>query len=81
MKQKDIALIVVVVIISGLLSFFVGRLLFANPKDKQVKAEVVDAISTVFIQPSSKYFNPNSVNPTQLIRIGDNSNVTPFNGQ
>lgn len=81
MKQKDIALILIVVIFSGMLSFFIGRMLFATPEDRQVKAEVVDVITTEFNQPSSKYFNDKSVNPTQVIQIGDNSNITPFNGR
>jgi hypothetical protein len=81
MKQKDLALILVIIIVSGMISFFAGRLLFAAPEDRQVKAEVVDAITSDFSQPSSKYFNERSINPTKLISIGDNSNVTPFNGQ
>ncbi len=81
MKQKDIALIAIIIIFSGMISFFAGRYLFATPDNRQVKAEVVDAISTEFIQPSTKYFNERSVNPTQLIQIGDGSNVTPFSGR
>lgn len=79
MKVKDIALILIVVIISGMVSFFAGRMLFAKPEP--VKAEVVDSISAEFNRPSNKYFNDKSVNPTQLIQIGDSSNTTPFNGR
>lgn len=81
MKQKDIALILVVMIFSGMLSFFAARFLFATPADRIVKAEVVDPITSDFNRPDNKYFNDTSINPTQLIRIGDNSNVTPFNGR
>ena len=78
MKQKDIALIVVVVIVSGVLSFFVSRALFSGSSSRDQKVEVVDVISASFPTPSSKYFNANSIDPTQMIHIGDNNNSTPF---
>lgn len=81
MKQKDIALILIVVIISAVLSFFIGQKLFASPANQRLEAEVVEPIVSDFTTPSRKYFNETSVNPTQQIRIGDSSNVTPFNGQ
>lgn len=81
MKQKDIALILVIAIVSGAISFFVARTLFATDKDRQMKAEVVDALSTEFEQPSNKYFNSNSINPTLQIQIGNDVNVNPFSEQ
>lgn len=80
MKQKDIALIVVIAVLSGIISLVLGRLIFAAPKDRQQKVEVVDAIKTEFPQPDVQYFNAQSINPTQLIRIGENSNAAPFSG-
>jgi hypothetical protein len=80
MKQKDIVLIIVVAAVSGIISLVVGHLVFAAPKDRQQKVEVVDAITTDFAAPDSKYFNSKSINPTQLISIGENANTTPFNG-
>jgi hypothetical protein len=81
MKQKDIVLIIVIVFVSGILSFFVSRLIFAAPQSRQQAVEVVDPISTDFPIPGSKYFNNNSIDPTQLIQIGGSSNLAPFNGQ
>lgn len=78
MKQKDIALIIIVVFISGVISFFISHLLFGGPKNRQQQVEVVDAISTQFNVPSDKYFNKNSIDPTQLIQIGQNTNPAPF---
>ncbi len=82
MKQKDIALFVVVAIVSAVTSVLLSGLLITPKKDKVQKAEVVDPISAEFNTPpaDSKYFNKNSVNPTKLIQIGDNSNNVPFNG-
>jgi hypothetical protein len=72
MKQKDIALIVVVVIISGFLSFFVSEKLFGGEKNRSVQVKTVEAISTEFNTPDKKYFNDQSINPTQTIIIGNN---------
>jgi hypothetical protein len=80
MKQKDIALIVVVVAISGLISFFVAQYFFLKPQSKQLKAEFVQPITTDFSRPDSRYFNDKSVNPTQQIQIGDGTNAAPYNG-
>ena len=78
MKQKDIALILAIAVCSAILSLIIGRLVFAAPKDRQQKVEVVDKISTEFTIPDSKYFNSKSINPTQLIKIGENVNASPF---
>lgn len=80
MKQKDIALIVVVVIISGVVSLFVSKALFASPKDRQQQVEVVEAIDPSFPTPSKTYFNSSAVDPTQLIQIHNNNNTNPFDG-
>jgi len=79
MKQKDIILIIVVVFISAVVSYFLSGLLITSDKNRQEKVEVVEKISGTFDRPNSKYFNPNSNNPTKLIQIGDSVNDTPFN--
>lgn len=78
MKNKDLAMIIMVIFISGLLSFFVSHLIFAKPQDKIQKAEIVEKIDTNFNQPNNKYFNSNSINPTYQIQINNNNNNQPF---
>ncbi len=80
MKQKDIALIIILVFISGVLSFVVSGMVFGKPSTHNQQAEVVDVITSDFSLPSSKYFNNNSVDPTQLIQIGNSNNPNPFAG-
>ena len=80
MKQKDLALIGVVVMVSAIIALVVSRVVFSTSAHKQT-AEVVDVITTEFPAPPSKYFNANSVNPTQQIQIGNGSNPTPFNAK
>ncbi|HVS58322.1 MAG TPA: hypothetical protein VHD60_01135 [Candidatus Saccharimonadales bacterium] len=77
MKQKDIALIIMVVFVSGIIAFVVSSMLFGASSDSQ-KAEVVQPISANFEKPDSTYFNSSSINPTKTITIGTNSNPTPF---
>jgi hypothetical protein len=80
-KQKDIALIVAVSFFSAIASFVVTQFVFASPSNRQQKVEVVPVITASFPVPDSRYFNSKSVNPTQLIQIGNNNNTNPFNGQ
>jgi hypothetical protein len=79
-KQKDIALIIVIVFVSGVLSFFVSNKFISSPKH-DLKAAGVEPITSDFNEPSNAYFNEKSVNPTQLIRIDNNANQSPFNGR
>ena len=80
MKQKDIVLIVVIVVISGVISFVVSGKLIVPSKNLKQEAEVVKPISAQFNKPDKRYFNSNSINPTKLIQIGQNNNPDPFRG-
>jgi hypothetical protein len=79
MKQKDIALILVAVFISVIVSLFVSKALFASPKNRQQQVEIVQAITSDFPQPDTRFFNSNAIDPTQLITTGQNTNANPFN--
>ena len=83
MKQKDIALIIIVVFISGVFSLLLSNYLFASPKNRQEQVEVVEPISAEFKVPAKddKYFNAQAIDPTLIIKIGDNNNQQPFNKQ
>ncbi|MEI7521897.1 MAG: hypothetical protein WCJ86_00305 [Candidatus Saccharibacteria bacterium] len=80
MKRKDILIIVVIATISGILSLVLSNLFITAPKNRQEKVEVVELISPEFKRPDSRYFNADSINPTKIIRIGDNTNPQPFGG-
>lgn len=79
MKQKDIALIMVIVFIGAVTSFFISRAIFASPKKRQQQVAVVQPITADFPQPDSTYFNKYAFDPTKLITIGKNANTNPFN--
>jgi hypothetical protein len=81
MKQKDVALIIVIAFISAVASLLVSRVLFATPQNRQQAVQVVPAIVADFPTPDQHYFNSKSIDPTQLIHIGDNNNQNPFSGK
>lgn len=79
MKQKDIVVIVVVIVISGVASFVISNALFGGAKNKTAQVEVVQEITSEFDDtPDEKYFNTKSENPTQVIEIDNNDNQQPF---
>ncbi len=81
MKQKDIALIILIVAIAGIFSFFISNQLFASPKNRQQEVEVVQPITADFPKPDDRYFNSGAFDPTQTITIGENANPDPFSSK
>lgn len=77
MKQKDVILVFVIVVISGTVSFFTSRLLFSSSDKLQQKVEVAEEISDEFPQHDTNFFNDRAINPTNNITIGDPNNPTP----
>lgn len=81
MKQKDVALILVVSFISAMLSFFVSHALFTSPEKRQEKVELIGKITADFPAPDNRYFNKDAVNPTVLISTEPGANQQPFKNQ
>ncbi len=81
MKRKDLGIIAIVAIVSAFLSILLSGVLLATPEDRQQSVEVVERISTDFERPDSTYFNNKSVNPAQLIQVGQDPNSNPFQGR
>jgi len=80
MKQKDIALIIVIAFVSGVVSFVVSGKLFVTPSNRAQQVEVVDPINASFQTPNKKYFNSSSIDPTQATTVTTDNNQSPFNG-
>ncbi len=78
MKKNDVALIVLIVSISLVVSYFVVKAIVGNPKNQQTTAEVVEPITPNIVQPSNQIFNRDAINPTVVIQIGNPSNQQPF---
>lgn len=78
MKQKDLSIIIAVAFLSAIVSFLLSNKLFVTPENRQQKVEVVDIIQTDFERPNTRYFNTDSINPTQNSQL-NTTNQTPFN--
>lgn len=80
MKQKDIALIIVIVFISAVVSLVVSNMIFASPKNRQQQVEMVQPITADFPPADKNYFNKDAFDPTKPITIQQNQNSDPFSG-
>ena len=85
MKQKDLAVIIAVAFFAAVFSLILSGALFGSPKKNPIRVPVVDKISSTFpdVNNDNQYktfFNNKALDPTQLIQIGGNNNVTPFQG-
>ena len=78
MKKNDIALIILIVSISLVISYFAAKAIIGDPKAQQVSAEVVEPITPTLVPPSNKIFNRDAINPTVVIQIGNPANQQPF---
>jgi hypothetical protein len=81
MKQKDIAVIAVVVCLAAIVAFIVSNQFLIPRSEKKQTAEVVSAITEEFDVPDNKVFNTEAINPTKLIEIAPNDNNQPFANQ
>ena len=77
MKPKDFALIGGAVVLGIIISIFVSKAVFTTSSTGQ-QVDVVPTISAFFPKPDPRYFNSQSIDFTQFIRIGNNSNSNPF---
>jgi len=77
MKQKDFALIIVIVAISAVVSLFISNAIFKTKADSK-QAEIVSPITADFPEPDKAYFNNQSIDPTKTITIQQNTTTDPF---
>jgi len=78
MKNRDLAIIIVVAFLSALVSFGISKLIFSGQKSHSLKAPKVDQITADFKAPDGKYFNRLSLDITKVIVIGDSTNPNPL---
>ncbi len=78
MKSKDYGIVFIVAVVSGVISILLSGVLFSTPEDRSQNVEVVEPITTNFERPNGTYFNEFSVNPAQIIQVGQDPNSNPF---
>lgn len=85
MKQKDIFYVVGISLFAALFSFVIAGVVFKSPARHGTSVPVVQPIESSLpdIKNDSSYkaiFNPQALDPTQPIQIGNGQNPQPFNG-
>jgi flagellar basal body-associated protein FliL len=81
MKKSDIALLVLIVSLTLVISFLVVKTLFGEATNEATKVEKAESISANITEPSPTIFNRDAINPTVVIQIGNSGNQQPFTGQ
>ncbi|HET9412271.1 MAG TPA: hypothetical protein VFO38_05550 [Candidatus Saccharimonadales bacterium] len=81
MKRNDIALLVLIVSLTLVVSFLAVKAVFGEPEKQAVKVEKIEPISGQITQPTGSIFNRNAINPTIVIQIGSPANQQPFNSR
>ena len=79
MKQKDIAMLILIAVFAGFISFFIANKVFITSKNKEKSTERVEALTEQFDPPDARFFNNNSINPNRDVTLTD-TNQAPFNG-
>ena len=78
MKKDDAILIIGTMILSAIIAILVTTRLAPNYSSTHRQIVHVSTIDTIFKPPSNQYLNSNSIDPTLLVKIGNNSNNEPF---
>lgn len=71
MKQSDIFSIILVASIGTLAAFFVCDALLGDPDERATSFKVIAPISKELTQPNSEVFNPDAINPTVEVYVGE----------
>jgi hypothetical protein len=78
MKRQDINVVIVSAIIAAIISYVISSVFVGGKKSYQLTVPRVDAISSDFTVPDSRYFNSMSIDITIDIKIGDQNNTNPL---
>ena len=81
MKQSDVAILILVVSISLLLSFFVGNAFIASPEARTKSVQVVQPIGENLAEVDADIFNKKAINPSENINVGESDSQKPFPGE
>ena len=74
-------MLILIVSIALVISYFVGNSLFAGSENRTADVERVQVIEPDFPQPDPLIFNDNAINLTETINIGGPSTNDPFSNE
>ncbi len=78
MKQNDIAALVLIVALAGIVSYFLGSTVIGTPQNDPVQIEKVTPIGGTFPIPDSRVFNDDAIDPAVEIKGDGSSPDSPF---
>ena len=78
MKKNDIAAIVLIVAIAGVIAYFIADAVIGKPANNPVQVEQVTSIAPNFPTPDSRVFNDKAVDPTVEVNGDGQSADQPF---
>lgn len=71
MKNNDIATLIVIAAMSMLVAYFIADAIIGKPSNESVKVKTTTPISADIVEPDSKIFNKDAINPTVEVVIGE----------
>lgn len=71
MKNNDIATLIIIASISMLVAYFIADAVIGKPSSESVKVKTVAPITADIVEPDSKIFNKDAINPTVEVVIGE----------
>ena len=71
MKKTSIAAIILISVITTLIAYFIGNSILGDPNEESVTITYMDIISADISQPNPEVFNPEAVNPTVEVYVGN----------
>lgn len=69
MKKSDIAMIVLIASVSVVVAFFVAKSIFGDFNSGKVTVKTIDLIESTIVEPDTKIFNENAINPAVQVEI------------
>lgn len=78
MKKNDLAALVAIIVVAGVIAYFIANAVIGQPKNNPVQVEQVTAIAPTFPAPDSRVFNDQSIDPTVEISGDGQSSQQPF---
>jgi hypothetical protein len=77
-KKNDIASLVLIAVIAGVIAYFAANAVVGQPKNNPVQVEKITPIQSSFPTPDPRVFNDKAIDPT--VEIGGNNPQTnaPF---
>lgn len=69
MKKTDVAMIVLIAVVSVMVAFFVTRAIFGGSESEVITVKSIERIESTIIEPGEQIFNRDAINPAVEVQI------------